>query len=62
VLLGLEGRAPDRTEPELADVRVAAIRAGGRLELNGTHPPGLDMQTKYKQTSLGGLAVGVVEC
>ena len=23
---------------------------------------GLDMQTKYKETSLGGLAVGVVEC
>jgi len=23
---------------------------------------GRDMQTKYKETSLGGLAVGVVEC
>ena len=23
---------------------------------------GMDMQTKYKETSLGGLAVGVVEC
>jgi L-serine dehydratase len=38
VLLGLEGRAPDRTEPEVADARVSAIRADGELALAGTHP------------------------
>jgi L-serine dehydratase len=38
VLLGLEGRAPDTTEPDVADVRVADIRATGRLVLNGTRP------------------------
>jgi len=38
VLLGLEGRAPDQTDPEIADTRVAAIRASAQLELDGTHP------------------------
>jgi L-serine dehydratase len=38
VMLGLEGRAPDRTDPDVAAERVAAIRAGGSLELNGTRP------------------------
>jgi L-serine dehydratase len=38
VMLGLEGRAPDRTDPDVAAERVAAIRAGGSLELNGAHP------------------------
>lgn len=26
------------------------------------YPTGLDMQTKHHETSLGGLAAGVVEC
>jgi L-serine dehydratase len=38
VLLGLEGRTPDRTEPDVADARIAEIRASGQLQLNGTHP------------------------
>jgi L-serine dehydratase len=38
VLLGLEGRAPDQTEPDVAGARVAAIRTDARLALNGTHP------------------------
>jgi len=38
VMLGLEGRAPDRTDPEVAEARVTAIRANALLELNGMHP------------------------
>jgi L-serine dehydratase len=30
--------------------------------IDAMYRTGLDMQTKYKETSLGGLAVGVVEC
>jgi L-serine dehydratase len=37
VLLGLEGRAPDQTDPDVAAARVAAIRASPSLQLNGTH-------------------------
>jgi L-serine dehydratase len=42
VLLGLEGRAPDRTDPEVAEQRVAAIRSAGMLVLGGTHPLAFD--------------------
>jgi L-serine dehydratase len=38
VMLGLEGRAPDTTEPDLAQARVAAIRADASLLLAGTQP------------------------
>ncbi|MEO6790561.1 MAG: L-serine ammonia-lyase [Ornithinibacter sp.] len=37
VLLGLEGEAPESTDPRGADPRVAAIREAGRLRLAGTH-------------------------
>lgn len=45
VMLGLEGRAADRTDPDVAEARVAAIRAGGSLELGGTHRLPFDEST-----------------
>ncbi len=42
VLLGLEGWAPDGIEPEVAQLRVAAIRADGRLTLDGSQPIAFD--------------------
>ncbi|MGB7818060.1 MAG: L-serine ammonia-lyase [Ornithinibacter sp.] len=37
VLLGLEGEAPESTDPRGADPRVEAIRSSGRLLLGGSH-------------------------
>ncbi len=37
VLLGLEGEAPESTDPRRADPRMEEIRAAGRLRLAGTH-------------------------
>jgi L-serine dehydratase len=43
VVLGLEGERPDLVDPEAAEPRVAAARAGKRLLLGGTHPVAFSM-------------------
>ncbi len=42
VLLGLEGELPDRIAPAHIELRLAQIRAEGRLMLAGTHPIAFD--------------------
>jgi L-serine dehydratase len=38
VMLGLEGEAPDRIDPDIIDQRLQDIREGGTIRLNGSHP------------------------
>jgi L-serine dehydratase len=45
VLLGLEGEAPESTDPRAADPRLAEVRATGRLRLDGTHEIACDLDT-----------------
>ena len=42
VLLGLEGEAPESTDPRAADGRVDEVRASGTLRLGGTHDVACD--------------------
>src|SRR6478736_6678820 len=45
VVLGLEGEAPESTDPRAADPRLAEVRATGRLRLDGTHEIACDLDT-----------------
>ena len=45
VVLGLEGEAPETTDPRAADPRLAEVRATGRLRLDGTHEIACDVDT-----------------
>ena len=45
VVLGLEGEAPETTDPRAADPRLAEVRATGRLRLDGTHEITCDVDT-----------------
>ena len=43
VVLGLEGEAPETTDPRRADPRLEEVRAAGRLRLGGTHEVACDV-------------------
>ncbi len=45
VVLGLEGQAPESTDPRRADPRLEEVRATGRLRLAGTHEVRCDVDT-----------------
>ena len=45
VVLGLEGQAPESTDPRRADPRLEEVRATGRLRLAGTHEVTCDVDT-----------------
>ena len=45
VVLGLEGEAPETTDPRGADPRLAQVRAGGHLRLDGSHEIAFDLDT-----------------
>ncbi len=42
VMLGLEGSIPDEVDPDRVPARIAAMRAQGRLLLDGSHPLAFD--------------------
>jgi L-serine dehydratase len=44
VVLGLEGEAPETTDPRHADVRLDQVRHAGRLRLGGTHEVACDVE------------------
>jgi L-serine dehydratase len=44
VVLGLEGEAPETTDPRGADSRLDEVRASGRLRLGGTHEVACDVE------------------
>ena len=55
VVIGLEGQAPETTDPRLADPRLAEVRATGRLHLGGTHEIRCDVDDDivlHRRTSL----------
>src|SRR5215203_3198611 len=55
VVIGLEGEAPETTDPRLADPRLAEVRATGRLRLGGTHEIRCDVDDDivlHRRTSL----------
>ena len=45
VVLGLEGEAPETTDPRRADPRLDEVRAAGRLRLAGTHEVPCDLDS-----------------
>ena len=45
VVLGLEGEAPETTDPRAADPRLVEVRATSRLRLDGTHEIACDVDT-----------------
>ena len=45
VVLGLEGEAPETTDPRAADPRLAEVRETGRLRLDGSHEVACDLDT-----------------
>jgi L-serine dehydratase len=61
ILLGLCGELPDRLDPDAIDSRLRDIRQVRSLALRGVHTIPFDMQSRYKETSLGGLALNVME-
>ena len=44
-MLGLEGEAPETTDPRGADPRLAEVRAAGRLRLDGSHEITFDLDS-----------------
>jgi L-serine dehydratase len=46
----------------MAAAALAAVMGGTPAQVENAAETGIDMAEKYKETSLGGLALNVVEC
>ena len=68
VIWGLQGEALETMDLDLQTERFEGVVASGEINLGGEQvigtmcQTGLDMQSQYKETSRGGLAINITEC